>query len=82
MEKRDFMFDAYDNEGWMSFIQESVYVAIYLTIMAAKVVFSVIAIMHWLRAKRGLGCARNETGGLGARVFRKSRDLTELIRAF
>ena len=82
MEERDFMFDAYNNQGWVSILQESVYVAINLTIKTAKVVFRVIAIMHWLRAKRGLGCARNEAGGLGARVFRKSRGLTELIRAF
>ena len=60
MEKRDFMFDAYNNQGWMSILQESVYVAINLTIKTAKMVFRVIAIMHWLRAKRGLGCARNE----------------------
>ena len=82
MEKRDFMFDAYNNQGWMPILQESVYVAINLTIKTAKMVFRVIAIMHWIRAKRGLGCARNEAGGLGARVFRKSRRLTELIRAF
>jgi hypothetical protein len=41
-----------------------------------------VAIMHWLRAKRGLGRTRNGAGGLGACVFRKSRGLTELIRAF
>src|SRR5271154_3506052 len=82
MEERDFMFDAYNNQGWMSILQESVYVAINLPIKTAKLVFRVIAIMHWLRAKRGLGCARNEAGGLGARVFRKSRGLTGLIRAF
>src|SRR5580698_9914165 len=66
----------------MSILQEGVYVTINLTIKTAKMVFRVIAIMHWLRAKRGLGRARNEAGGLGARVFRKSRGLTELIRAF
>ncbi len=82
MEERDFMFDAYNNQGWMSILQESVYVAINLTIKTAKVVFRVIAIMHRLCAKRGFGCARNEASGLGARVFRKSRGLTELIRAF
>src|SRR5580692_11173432 len=82
MEERDFMFDAYNNQGWMSILQESVYVTINLTIKMAKVVFRVIAIMHRLRAKRGLGCPWNEAGGLGARVFRKSRGLTELIRAF
>jgi hypothetical protein len=82
MEERDFMFDAYNNQGWMSILQESVYVTINLTIKTAKMVFRVIAIMHRLRAKRGLGCARNEAGGLGARVFRKSRRLIELICAF
>ena len=82
MEERNFMFDAYNNEGWMSILQEGVYVAINLTIKTAKMVFRVIAIMHWLRAKRGLGCARNEAGGVGPRVFRKSRGLTGLIRAF
>ena len=59
MEVRDFMFDAYNNQGWMSILQESVYVAIDLTIKKAKVVFRVIAIMHRLRAKRGIGCARS-----------------------
>src|SRR5580700_3433064 len=82
MKERDFMFDAYNNQGWMSILQESVYVTINLTIKTAKMVFRVIAIMHRLRAKRGLGCARNEAGGLGARVFRKSRRLIELICAF
>ena len=82
MEERDFMFDAHNNQGWMSILQESIYVAINLTIKTAKVVFRVIAIMHRLRAKRGLGCARNKAGGLGARAFRKSRGLTGLIRAF
>ena len=82
MEERDFMFDACNNQGWIPILQESVYVAINLTIKMVKVVFRVIAIMHWLRAKRGLGCARNEAGGLGARVFRKSCGLAELIRAF
>src|ERR1700733_10784484 len=82
MEERDFVFDAHNNQRWMSILQESVYVAINLTIKKAELVFRVIAIVHWLRAKRGLGCARNETGGLGARVFRKSRCLTKLIRAF
>src|ERR1700733_2933150 len=82
MEERDFMFAAYDNQRWMPILQQSVYVTINLTIKMLKVIFRVIAIMHWLRAKRGLGCARNEAGGLGARVFRKSRGLTELIRAF
>jgi len=81
MEERDFMFDAYNNQRRVPILQESVYVAIYLTIKTAKVVFRVIAIMHWLRAKRGLGGARNEAGGLGPRAFRKSRGLTELIRA-
>jgi hypothetical protein len=76
------MFDADNNQRWMSVLQESVYVAINLTIEMAKVVFRVIAIMHWLGAKRGLGSARNEAGGVGPRVFRKSRGLTELIRAF
>ncbi len=82
MKERDFMFDAHNNQGWMSILQESVYVAIDLTIKMAKVVFRVIAIVHWLRAKRGLGCARNQAGGLGPRVFRKSRGLAGLIRAF
>jgi hypothetical protein len=66
----------------MSILQESVYVAINLTIKMFKMVLRVIAIMHRLRAKRGSGCARDEARGLGARVFRKSRGLTELIRAF
>jgi hypothetical protein len=82
MEERDFMFDADNNQGWMSILQERVYVAINLTVEAAKVVFRVIAIMHWLRAKRGLGCARNQACRLSAGVFRKSRGLAELIRAF
>src|SRR5579862_7730361 len=82
MEERDFMFDTYNNQGRMCILQESVYVAINLTIKTAKMVFRVIAIMHWLRAKRGLRCARNEAGGLGTRVSRKSRGLTELICAF
>ena len=82
MEERDFMFDAYDNQGWMPILQEGVYVAINLTIKMPKMVFRVIAIMHWLRAKRGLRCVRNEAGRLGARVFRKSRGLTRLIGAF
>jgi hypothetical protein len=82
MKERDFMFDASNNQGWMSIFQKSVYVAINLTIKTAKVAFRVIAIMHRLRAKRGLGCARNEARGFGARVFRKSRGLTELISAF
>jgi hypothetical protein len=82
MKERDFTFDAHNNEGWMPILQESVYVAINLTIKTVKVVFGVIAIMHWLRAKRRLGCARNEACGLGARVFRESRGFTELIRAF
>jgi hypothetical protein len=68
MEKRDFMFDAYNNQGRMSILEESVHVAINLTIETAKV-FSVNAIMHWLRAKRGLGCARKEAGSFGAPVF-------------
>ena len=55
MEERDFMFDAYNNQRRVPILQESVYVAINLTIKTAKVVFRVIAIMHWLRAKRGLG---------------------------
>ncbi len=76
MEERDFMFDAHNNQGRMSILQQSVYVTINLTIKTAKMVFRVIAIMHWLRPKRGLGCARNEA------VFRKSRGLTGLIRAF
>jgi hypothetical protein len=76
------MFDADNNQGRMCILQESVYVAINLTIKTAKMVFGVIAIMHWLRAKRGLGCVGNEAGGLSARVFRKPRGLTELIRAF
>jgi hypothetical protein len=82
MEQRDFMFDAYNNQGWMFILQESVHVAINLTIKTAKVVIRVIAIMHWLGAQRGLGCARNEAGGLGPRVFWKLRGLTDLIRAF
>jgi hypothetical protein len=82
MEERDFMFDAHDNQGWMSILQESVYIAINLTIKMAKVVFRVIAIMHWFRTKQGLRRARNEAGGLGARVSRKSRGLAGLIRAF
>src|SRR5580692_12370942 len=82
MEERDFMFDAHNNQGRLSILQQSVYVTINLTIKTAKVVFRVIAIMHWLRPKRGLGCARNEAGGLGARVLRKSRGLEGLIRAF
>jgi hypothetical protein len=82
VEKRDFVFDAYDNQGWMSIFEESVHVAINLTIETAKVVFRVIAIMHWLCAKRGLGCAGKEAGSFGARVFRKSSGLTELVRAF
>src|SRR5579862_2992356 len=82
MKERDFMFDAYNNQGWMSVLQKSVYVAVNLRIKTAKVAFRVIAIMHRLRAKRGLGCAGNETGGLGARVFRKSRCLARLISAF
>jgi len=76
------MFDAYNDQGWISILQESVYVAINLTIEMAKVVFRVIAIMHRLGAKRGLGCARNEAGGVGPRASRKFRGLTELIRAF
>ena len=82
MEECDFMFDAHNNQGWMSILQESVYVTINLTIKAAKVVVRVIAIMHRLRSKRGLGRAGNEACGLGARVFRKSRGLAKLIRTF
>ena len=82
MEERDFMFDAYNNQGRMPILQESVNVAINLAKKTAKVVFRVIAIMHWLRAKRGFGSVRNEAGGFRARVFRKFRGLTGLIRAF
>ena len=82
MEERHFMFDAYNNQRWMSILQQSVYVAINLTIKMPKVVFRVIAIVYRLGPKRGLGCARNEAGGLGPRVFRKFHGLTELIRAF
>jgi hypothetical protein len=59
MKERDLMSDAHNNQGWMPILQESVYVAINLTIKVAQVVVRVIAIVHWLRAKRGLGCARN-----------------------
>src|SRR5450755_3687933 len=55
MEERDVMFDAYDNQRWMSVLQESVHVAINLTIKAAKMVFRVIAIVYRLSAKRGFG---------------------------
>jgi hypothetical protein len=82
MEERDLVFDAHNNERRMCILQESVYVAINLTIKMREMVFRVIAISHRLRAKRGLGCARNEAGGLGARVSRKCRSLTGLIRAF
>jgi hypothetical protein len=82
MEERDFMFDACNNQGWISIFQESIYLAIDLTIEMANVVFRVIAIVHWLRAKRGFRCAGNEARRLGARVFRKFRGLAELIRAF
>ena len=82
MEERDFMLDACNHERWMSILQESVYVAINLTIKMLKMVFRVISIMHRLRAKRSLGCAGNEAGALCARVFRKSRGLTGLIGAF
>jgi hypothetical protein len=81
MKQRHFVFDAHDNQGWMSVLQESVYVAINRAIVMAKVVFSVFAIMHWFCAKRVLGCAGNKAGGLRARVFRKSRGLTEFIGA-
>ncbi len=81
MEERDFVFDAHNNEGWM-LVQESVYVAIDLTIKMFQVVFGMIAIMHGLCTKRGLRCARNEAGCLSARIFRKSRGLAELIRTF
>ena len=43
MEERDFMFDAHNNQGWMSILQESVHVAINLTKKMANVVFRVIA---------------------------------------
>jgi hypothetical protein len=82
MEESDLMFDAHNNQGWLSIPEESVYVAVYLTIEMREVVFGVIAIVHWLCAKRGLGCFGNEAGGLRARVFRKSGGLTELISAF
>ncbi len=52
MEEREFIFDAYNNEGWTSILQESVYVAINLTIKMVKMVLGVIAIVHRLRAKR------------------------------
>jgi hypothetical protein len=82
MEERDFMLDAHNNQGWMSILQQSVYVAINLSIEMAELIFRVIAIVHWLRTERGLGCTRNEAGGLGPSVSRKSRGLTGLIRAF
>src|SRR5580693_5409570 len=82
MEERHFMFNARNNQGWISIFQERVYVAINLTIKTAEVLFRVIAVMHRLRAKRGFRCARNEAGSLSARIFRKSRHLAELIRAF
>jgi hypothetical protein len=82
MKQRHFMFDADHNERRMAIFQESVHVAIHLTIKVAKVVFSVIAIVHRLGAKRSLGRTRNEAGGFRACVFRKSRWLTEFIRAF
>ena len=81
MEERHFMFDADNNQGRVSILQQSVYVAINLTIETTEVVVRVIAIVHRLRAKRGLRCVGDEAGGLRARVFRKSRGLTELIRA-
>jgi hypothetical protein len=82
MEESYLMFDAHNNQGWLPIPEESVYVAINLTIEMCKVVFGVIAIMHWLCAKGGLGCIGNEASGFRARVLRKSGGLAELIRAF
>src|SRR5579872_131140 len=52
MEKGDFMFDAHNNQGWVSIPQEHVYVAIDLAIKMSQVIFRVIAIMHGLRPER------------------------------
>ena len=52
MKEGDFMFDAHNDQGWVSIPQESVHVAIDLAIKTSQVGFRVIAIMQWLRPER------------------------------
>ena len=82
MEERDLMFDAHNNQGWMSVLQESVYVAINLTIKMFQDGFQGDRDHAPAPREARIGTRQDEAGGLGARVFRKSRGLTGLIRAF
>ena len=53
MEERDFMFDAYNSQGWMCILQESVYVTIQSHDKNGQDGLpGEVAIMHQLRAKR------------------------------